>query len=272
MNDMHAPLLLALLLTSALDDNKAFKEGITLYQDLEFEQAIFRFEEAALAADLSDNEKATVFSWMAMSYAGIGQAEGAKRSLKNALLKDADVVLPQFAPPKVKEWMAEVKAEMPTTSETPAATGDASETAASETSAGEHNQAGNEDEDGTVNDRAPTESVEEFTLRPEQPDESGGGGSIIGGILMMGGGAGALVIGAVAAVPAAIFFFDALFLIQPTLDDIGPNHQDYALYKEAQTNDYIIGGVLAAVGVVFAALGLGLVVVGAGTATYGLVE
>jgi tetratricopeptide (TPR) repeat protein len=290
-----------LALVGTLDTNEAFQEGVTLYQELEFEQAIFRFESAALSADLTDQERAMVFGWMAMSYAGVGKVDGAKRSLKNALAKDPDVTLPQFAPPKVKEWLAEVRAEMPPSSgraspgkaspgtssaadgeslPTSASDGEASSSPSSSTSSpaapsssgeGAKQEAASEDyETGRTSFRQPTEEVEEFTLPPEQPEESSG--ATLGGILMMGGGAGAVVIAAVAAVPAALFIFDALYIVQPVLDDIGPNHPDYDAYAQAQTTDFIVGGSLSAVGAVFAALGIGLVIIGAGAATYGLLE
>lgn len=282
----------ALALAGTLDNNEAFQEGVTLYQELEFEQAIFRFESAALSSDLTDKERATVFGWMAMSYAGVGKVEGAKRSLKNALAKDPDVTLPQFAPPKVKEWLAEVKAQsQPQLAEmapgvleeaTAGTADDASDAAASDAPAagdtdaaegaaeGAADTQGDDYETDRTNFRQPTEEVEEFTMNPVEPEDSSG--ATLGGILMMGGGAGAVVIAAVAAVPAALFIFDALYIVQPVLDDIGPNHPDYEAYAQAQTTDFIVGGSLAAVGVVFAALGVGLVVIGAGAATYGLLE
>jgi tetratricopeptide (TPR) repeat protein len=275
-----------LAVAGTLDTNEAFQEGVSLYQELEFEQAIFRFESAALSSDLTDQERAMVFGWMAMSYAGIGKVDGAKRSLKNALAKDPDVTLPTFAPPKVKEWLVELQATMPAAEDKPAAApvpsepapeaalvDDASRPATGSPAADGPKAAGTDDDDasGRTSFRQPTEEVEAFTMRPEQPDEEGSGATL-GGILMMGGGAGAVVIAAVAAVPAALFIFDALFIIQPVLDDIGPNHPDYELYTQAQTTDFIVGGSLAAVGAVFAALGVGLVLIGAGAATYGLLE
>ena len=291
-----------LALAGTLDTNEAFQEGVGLYQELEFEQAIFRFESAALSSDLTDQERAMVFGWMAMSYAGIGKVDGAKRSLKNALAKDPEVTLPQFAPPKVKEWLAEVKAEMPSSSSagktpatdsgddgtseaSPSASGNASSSSSaspassssssssSSSPSGSTSSSNTGDDDyetGRTSFRAPTEEVEEFTMTPEEPED--GSGATLGGILMMGGGAGSVVIAAVAAVPAALFIFDALYIVQPVLDDIGPNHPDYDAYAQAQTTDFIVGGSLAAVGAVFAALGVGLVVIGAGAATYGLLE
>ena len=270
---------LGLVLSGALDTNEAFQEGVNLYQELEFEQAIFRFESAALAPDLSDQERAMVFGWMAMSYAGIGNVQGARRSLTNALNKDPTMTLPAFAPPKVKTWLEELRTKAPPPPPKQPAQAQAESKAQAEqtapaqepdtTTSAQAEQPARK-ASSSAGASAPTERTESFMVTPEEPEEDSS--SALSGVLMMGAGAGSLVVAAVAAVPAAIFLFDGLFIVQPVLDDLGPNHPDYDAYQNAQTTDFIAGGSLAALGAVFALVGIGLVVIGGGSATYSLLE
>lgn len=278
-------LVVLLVAAGALDDNQAYQEGISLYQELEYEQAIFRFEQAALSPDLTDGEKAMVFGWMAMAYAGIGDAAGAKRSLDLAVAKDPAVTLPGFAPPKVKEWLEEARGKAKTAAptatpapESPTTTEERTDYAAPEREAGEPRRSGGP--------AAPSmEVVEEFVLEPEQPEESGSGGVIVG-LLMMGAGVGALLVGGLLGVPSALFWFDYYGLTNRTLPDVdrqlddpglGPTRREqleaYRGQVEQAAQLDLIGGIGFAVpAAALAALGLLLVGVGAGTATFNALE
>ena len=51
-------LTLALLFASAVEENAEFKQGTQAYQNLEFEQALFRFQRLAVAPGLDDKDRA----------------------------------------------------------------------------------------------------------------------------------------------------------------------------------------------------------------------
>lgn len=281
------------LLGGALDDNKPFQEGVGLYQELEFEQAIFRFEEAALDPGLTEKERALVFGWMAMAYAGRGDAEASKRSLRNALLKDPEVTLPGVAPPKVKGWLEEVRASLgptPLAAEGASASEGASDPASATELGSPEARAPSSSGDGERapvgrRSNAPLESVQELTIVPEEPAEEGGGGVLVG-LLMMGSGAGAMLLGAVLAVPAALFFFDYYVITQQFLPQIQADIDSGTLspgqvadrealrgqYEQAANNDLIGGGAFAIPGAVIAVVGVALLAVGAGTAAWSSME
>lgn len=110
---MLASTLLALLaLTAALEDSPSYKEGLELYQELEFEGAIERFREAAEEDERTDAERALLLVWQAMSSAGIGDDEAARAAARRALELDLDVQPPDIAPPKVRGFLEEMRDEV----------------------------------------------------------------------------------------------------------------------------------------------------------------
>lgn len=110
---MLASTVLALFtLTAALEDSPPYKEGLELYQDLEFEGAIERFREAAEEEERTDADRALLLVWQAMSHAGIGDDEGARAAARRALELDLDVQPPDIAPPKVRGFLAEMRDEV----------------------------------------------------------------------------------------------------------------------------------------------------------------
>lgn len=110
---MFAPALLALLaLVGALEESPAYQEGLTLYQDLEFEEAVERFRAAAKEEGRSDEERATLLVWEAMSRAGVGDDDGAQEAARRALELHLDVTPPDIAPPKIREFLEQMRPEV----------------------------------------------------------------------------------------------------------------------------------------------------------------
>lgn len=93
--------VLAFSLALSLEGDEGFEDGVRLYKGLEYEQAIFRFEEVAVRPGLTPSDKATALVWLALCYAGTGDFEAARRDLGDALRTDASVQLPVNTSPRV---------------------------------------------------------------------------------------------------------------------------------------------------------------------------
>jgi hypothetical protein len=106
-------LLLATPATAALEDLDEFQAGVTLYTELEFEQALLRFQRVAADSSLGDEERAQTFLWIAMCYGGLSDGDGAQGALTDAKRLDPDAPLPQFAAPRIKEMWAATPAPEP---------------------------------------------------------------------------------------------------------------------------------------------------------------
>lgn len=104
--------LALLLLSSSLDDDPAFQEGLSLYREVEFEQALFRFQEAATAPGRPDAERVVLFQWLGMTYAALEREEAADRAFRDALHIDLDAPLPPEAAPKLRDRYAELRGEV----------------------------------------------------------------------------------------------------------------------------------------------------------------
>lgn len=110
-----------LAVAGALADSPAFQEGLAAYQDLEFELALERFRAASAEEGRSDDERATLAVWESMCRAGVGDDEGAKAAARRALELRLDVVPPEIAPPKVRGFLDEQRAEVAALAEAAAA-------------------------------------------------------------------------------------------------------------------------------------------------------
>lgn len=104
-------LALGLALAPPLAEDPVFLEGQRLYRDLEFDQAIFRFEEAARVIDREPKERARAFAWLGLAYAQVGDFDSARRAFRSAVLFDIETTLPEMAPPKVTEILEEERRE-----------------------------------------------------------------------------------------------------------------------------------------------------------------
>lgn len=102
----------ALAAAGPLEESPSYQEGLSLYQDLEFEDAIERFRAAALEEGRSDEERAKLLVWESMSRAGVGDDEGARAAARRALALDLDVAPPEIAPPKVRGFLEEMRPEV----------------------------------------------------------------------------------------------------------------------------------------------------------------
>jgi hypothetical protein len=75
-------------MATPLADDEAFVAGRELYQQLEFEEALIRFQEVSLGEDRTDEERALAFVWAGLAYAQLGRF-------------DPDVALPDGVSPKI---------------------------------------------------------------------------------------------------------------------------------------------------------------------------
>jgi len=113
---------LVLVLLASLDGDAAFAAGRASYDQLEYEQAVFRFQEVAIRSDLSDEDKATAFVWLGVSYGSVGDAMAARRAFSDALRANPAQTLPVEVSPKIEQLFAEAKAALPATSTTATST------------------------------------------------------------------------------------------------------------------------------------------------------
>lgn len=100
---------LALLTIASLNADTAFNEGRKLYDDLEYEQAVFRFQEVALRADVVGADRATALVWLGLSYAGVGDEDAARRAFVDGARADATLVLPVEVSPRLAELFDDAK-------------------------------------------------------------------------------------------------------------------------------------------------------------------
>jgi tetratricopeptide (TPR) repeat protein len=105
-----ATVMLSLSATVPLAEDPAFQDGMKLFDQLEFEQAAFRFEQAALDSEREPGERAQAFLWLGISYANAGRFELAKPALEKAFFTDENVVVPPDQSPTVLELVEEAKA------------------------------------------------------------------------------------------------------------------------------------------------------------------
>lgn len=103
----------ALLVAAALADEPAYKEGVLLYEQVDLDGAIARFNQALAAPAVIPVEQATLHAWIALSHAQLGRKEEALASFRNAVKLDRNVKLPALAPPDVEAQLEAARAELP---------------------------------------------------------------------------------------------------------------------------------------------------------------
>jgi tetratricopeptide (TPR) repeat protein len=106
-------LAFALALAASLDGDAAFAEGLRLYDELEYEQAAFRFQEVALRNPAPGPDRARVFVYLGLSFAGAGDLDAAKRAFVDAARADRTVALPVEVSPSLQQLFDEAKASAP---------------------------------------------------------------------------------------------------------------------------------------------------------------
>jgi tetratricopeptide (TPR) repeat protein len=123
-----------LVLGAALEGDQAFEEGLRLYRDVEFEQALFSFQEAATQPDRPDDDRVVLFTWLGLTYAALERDDAAERAFRDALRLDIEAALPEDAPPKLRESFdvlrATMRAELAPVETTPQPPADVEEPAA----------------------------------------------------------------------------------------------------------------------------------------------
>jgi len=102
-------LFLFLLVVAAppLADDATYQEGVRLFEEFEYERAVFRFEEALRDTTRSDADRATVLVRLGMTRAELRDDARAIESFEQALMLDPYVTLPSDASPKIRELLDE---------------------------------------------------------------------------------------------------------------------------------------------------------------------
>ncbi len=95
-----------------VEQDPDFVEAVGLYNDLEFEQSIFRLQDVALNDALSDDERALVFVWMGINYGQLGDLRAADRAFEQGLRRDPDILLPTPVPPSVEQRFARARSRV----------------------------------------------------------------------------------------------------------------------------------------------------------------
>lgn len=99
-------------LAVALQGDPGFDQGVRLYKQTEYEQAIVQFQQVSARADLAAADKAEALLWLGLSYAGSGDVDTARSTLRDALLADPAVALPAQTSPSIVAMFDTVRAEV----------------------------------------------------------------------------------------------------------------------------------------------------------------
>lgn len=109
---MAPPALLSFALALSLGGDPTFEEGVRLYKESSYEQAIFRFEEIAVRPDIAGADKSTALLWLGLSYAGTGDLDAAGRSFRYAFIADATAPLPTETSPAIVEMVESIRRQV----------------------------------------------------------------------------------------------------------------------------------------------------------------
>lgn len=103
-------MLAVLLLTlGSLSSDPVFNEGRALYDQLEYEQAVFRFQEVALRPELDAKDRAEALTWLGLSYAGAGNMDAARRAFVDAVVLAPEVALPVEVAPSLAQLFEDAR-------------------------------------------------------------------------------------------------------------------------------------------------------------------
>jgi hypothetical protein len=104
--------LLVILAAPPLADDATYQEGVRLYDEFEYERAVFRFEEALRDTTREPAERATIHVRLGMTRAELRDDVRAVQSFQDALLLDPYVTLPADASPKIRALLDEARDRM----------------------------------------------------------------------------------------------------------------------------------------------------------------
>lgn len=232
------------LLASAIDDDPRFIEARAMYDSMDLEGAIARFDLVLLDDSLPPEERAQVLMWAGLAEADLGRFDKAEARFARALAFDDDAELPVEASPRVTELVEAARKKA----------GDIELEDPNEDKPSPDVAQG---EDGRLEPRGPGVLIPSSGRERDaygneiKEEEAGSGGSLL---FLVAGGVSAGLGGVVLLAGAAGFTLGALELVDAALEP------DPGL-SEAQRQIGIL--VMAASGVVGA---VGLVGVGAGGA------
>jgi tetratricopeptide (TPR) repeat protein len=98
-----------LAVATPLADDPDYAAGVTLYQEIELEQAIERFAKAA-DGDRSDEDRAICWAWVGLSHGQLGRLDNASVAFGKAVGAHLDVALPAAAPPEIGQLLEDARA------------------------------------------------------------------------------------------------------------------------------------------------------------------
>ncbi len=105
-----ALLSLVSIAATSLDEDPAFRAGLSSYEALELEKAAFRFKAAGATATLQPADRARAYAWLGVTLVQLGVLDEAAAAFRVAVAQDPGVVLPTKAPPQAESLLAEAKA------------------------------------------------------------------------------------------------------------------------------------------------------------------
>jgi tetratricopeptide (TPR) repeat protein len=95
-----------------LAEDPAYTAGLALFEDFEYEKAVFRFQEALEVEDRSTADRATILIRLGMTWAELRRDDKAAARFKEALALDPLAALPADAAPKIKEMLDDARRQL----------------------------------------------------------------------------------------------------------------------------------------------------------------
>lgn len=111
MVDVVVLVSLLFALQASLVGDAAFDDGLRLYKQTEYEQAVVQFESVAGRPGLGDADRAEALLWVGLSQAGAGEVELAAKTFRAAVEADPAVVVPPQTSPALVAQIERLRAE-----------------------------------------------------------------------------------------------------------------------------------------------------------------
>ncbi len=110
--DVAVLITILFALGSALQGDPAFDEGVRLYKQTEYEQAILQFQPLSTRPELAPKDRAEALVWLGLSQAGSGEVDAARATLRTGLELDRKLMLPTGTSPSIVKMFEELRTEV----------------------------------------------------------------------------------------------------------------------------------------------------------------
>lgn len=105
-------LVLALLLTCALENDPELKKGQDQIEAFEYEKAAATFDAVSKRPGLTDADRALALVWLGLAFAELRDQARASVAFEDAVTADPLIVLPRDASPKIKTLLEDARARV----------------------------------------------------------------------------------------------------------------------------------------------------------------